>query len=93
MDDKPGSAGTPAADQLRLESGISLAQARFALSEFCLNHFGVGGQELVDAVNHCRDVPGLQKALTLIRTEVLNHYRERMPALAVCVREINETAL
>ncbi|HEY2677944.1 MAG TPA: hypothetical protein VGI65_13325 [Steroidobacteraceae bacterium] len=87
------SAGTPAADPLRLESGISLAQARFTLSEFCLNHFGVRGQELVDAVNHCRDVVGLQKVLTLIRTEVLTHHRERMPALVVSVGEINETAL
>jgi hypothetical protein len=92
-DDKAAPAEAPAADPMRLESGVSLSQARFTLSEFCLNHFGVRGQELVDAVNHCRDVVGLQKVLTLIRTEVLNHHRERMPALAVCVREINETAL
>jgi hypothetical protein len=91
LDEKPASA--VAGDPMRLETGISLAQARFTLSEFCLNHFGVQGHELVDAVNRCRDVVALQKVLTLIRTEVINHHRDRMPAMAACVREINETAL
>jgi hypothetical protein len=30
--------------------------------------------------------------LSLIRTEVLNHHGDRLPALAASVREINETA-
>ena len=78
---------------MRLESGVSPAQARFALSEFCLNQFGVQGQELVDAVNRCTDVAGAQKVLNLIRTELLNRHRDRLPLLVACVREINETAL
>jgi hypothetical protein len=82
----------PESDPMRLESGVSLAQARFTLSEFCLNQFGVRGQEFVDAVNHCRDVQGLQKVLSSIRTEVLNKHAGRLPALAACVGEINETA-
>jgi hypothetical protein len=92
----PPSAKRPApsepADPMHLDSGVSLAQARYTLSEFCLNQFGVRGQEFVDAVNHCRDVVGLQKVLSLIRTEVLNHHGDRLPALAASVREINETA-
>jgi hypothetical protein len=92
LDDKPASGGA-SADPMRLETSVSLAQARFILSEFCLNQFGVRGQDLVDAVNRCRDVVALQKVLILIRTEVINHHRERMPALAVCVRDINETAV
>jgi hypothetical protein len=82
----------PESAPMRLESGVSLAQARFTLSEFCLNQFGVRGQEFVDAVNHCRDVQGLQKVLSAIRTEVLNHHGDRLPALVACVGEINETA-
>ena len=72
-------------DPMRLESGVSLAQARFNLSEFCLNQFGVRGQEFVAAVNRCRDVQGLQKVLSLIRTEVRNHHGDRLPALTACV--------
>jgi hypothetical protein len=86
---------TPAAvsDSGTLELNVSLAQGRFALSEFCLNQFGVRGQELVDAVNRCGDVPALQKVLNLIRTEVQSRHKERLPALMACVREINDTAL
>ena len=78
---------------MRLESGISLAQARFALSEFCLNQFGVQGQEFVDAVNRCSEVPEMRKVLNLIRTELLHRHRDRLPLLVACVREINDTAL
>jgi hypothetical protein len=84
--------GSPA-EQVRLQAGVSLAQARFALSEFCLNEFGVRGQALVDAVNRCGDVPALQKMLNLIRNEVQGSYPGRLPALVACVLEINQTAL
>jgi len=76
---------------LHLGSGISVSQARFALSDFCLDHFGIRGQELVEMVSHCGDVPALQLALTRIRDEVLDRCRDRLPALIDCVREFNET--
>jgi hypothetical protein len=76
---------------LHLGSGISVSQARFALSDFCLDHFGIRGQELVEMVNHCGDVPALQLALTRIRDEVLDRCRDRLPALIDCVREFNQT--
>ena len=78
---------------MRLDAEISLAQARFMLSEFCLNQFGVQSQEFVDAVNNCGNVAGLQKVLSLIQTETLNQHRDRLPQLLACVREVNDTAL
>jgi hypothetical protein len=90
---KPTSAAGSGPDPMRLESGVSLAQARFALSEFCLDQFGVQGQEFVDAVNRCSNVAGAQKVLNLIRTGLLTRHPDRLPLLLVCVREINETAL
>ena len=89
---KPAASGSQGPDPLRLEPGISLAQARFALTEFCLNQFGVQGQEFVDAVNRCGDVPAMQKVLNLIRTDLFNRHRDRLPQLVACVREINDTA-
>jgi hypothetical protein len=76
---------------LRLGSDISVSQARFALTDFCLNHFGIRGQDLVETLNRCGDVAALQLALTSIRDEVLNRCRDRLPALIDCVREFNET--
>jgi hypothetical protein len=90
---KPVAGGATSTDTPRLEAAISLAQARFALIEFCLNVFGVQGQAFVDGINRARDVPALQKALNLIRTEALNRHRDKLPLLLACVREINETAI
>jgi hypothetical protein len=78
-------------ERLRLKPGISPSQARFILSNFCLDQFGTAGKDLSDAVEFCGDVPSLQLALDNIRTEVKKICPEQRPALVACVREINET--
>jgi hypothetical protein len=81
-----------ATDPLRLEAGVSLAQARFALSEFCLDQFGARAQQLMDAIARCGDLAALRKVLILIGADVQERHRECLPKLIDCVREINETA-
>lgn len=76
-------------DPLRLTAGISLAQARFVLSEFCLDQFGARGQPLVDAIDRCVDLSAVQRVLTMISSEVSQ--RDALAKLLACVREINET--
>jgi hypothetical protein len=78
-------------ERLRLKPGISPSQARFALSNFCLDQFGTNGQDLAEAVGFCTDVDSLQMALDNIRTELKKLFPERRAALVACVREINET--
>lgn len=78
-------------ERLRLKPGISPSQARFVLSNFCLDQFGTNGQDLADVVGFCTDVASLQLALDNIRTEVKKLFPERRAALVACVREINET--
>jgi hypothetical protein len=78
-------------ERLRLKPGISPSQARFVLSNFCLDQFGTNGQDLAEAVGFCTDVTSLQLALDNIRTEVKKLFPERRAALVACVREINET--
>ena len=75
----------------RLKLGVSPSQARFALANFCLDQFGTDGQHLADLVDVCSDVAALQQVLNAIRIEVDNRCPDRLPALVVCVREINET--
>jgi hypothetical protein len=77
--------------RLSLKPGISPSQARFALSNFCLDQFGTNGQYLADVVEVCKDVASLQAALDAIRIEVDNRCPDRLPALVACVHEINET--
>jgi hypothetical protein len=78
-------------ERLRLKPGISPSQARFALSNFCLDNFGTNGQDFADIVGFCTDVDSLQMALDNIRSEVKKLFPERRAALVACVREINET--
>jgi hypothetical protein len=78
-------------ERLRLKSGISPSQGRFALSNFCLDQFGTAGKELADVVDLCVDVAGLQLALDSIRSEVKRVCPDRRPLLVACVREINDT--
>jgi len=80
-------------DELRLKPGVSLSQTRFALANFCLSHFGADGQYYADVIELCIDASRLQEALNTIVTEVAKRCPDRMPALAACVREANDTDL
>src|SRR6201999_1041976 len=97
-DDEPASrAGSPAdaarvgRRELRFNFGISPSQARFALSNFCMDEFGIDGQFLVDAVCLCTDVMSLKEVLNSIRSEVEERLPARMAALIACVRELNDS--
>ena len=81
-----------ATDPLQLKASVSLAHARFLLSEFCLDQFGARAQHFTDAIDRCADVATLQKVLMLISVDIQERHRERLPKLIDCAREINETA-
>ena len=85
------SAADTISERLRFKPGISPSQARFALSNFCLDVFGAAGQDLADVVEFCNDVSSLQMALDTIRSEIKKLHPERRPDLVAVVREINET--
>jgi hypothetical protein len=78
-------------DGLRLNAGVSLSQTRFALANFCLNHFGADGQYYADVIELCADAARLQEALNIIVAEVAKSRPDRMPVLIACVREANDT--
>ena len=78
-------------ERLRFKPGISPSQARFALSNFCLDIFGAAGQDLADVVEFCNDVSSLQMALDTIRSEIKKLHPEKRPDLVAVVQEINET--
>ncbi|HEV2284957.1 MAG TPA: hypothetical protein VGR80_02850, partial [Steroidobacteraceae bacterium] len=78
-------------DELRLRSGVSLSQTRFALANFCLTHFGADGQYYADVIELCVDALRLQEVLNIITTEVAKRCPERMPVLVACVHEANDT--
>lgn len=89
----PAPASRPSdSDRLRLRAGVSLAQGRFTLTEFCLDQFGAKAQQLVDAINRCTDVGGLQRVVMLIGADIQANHPGSVSKLTECVREINESA-
>ena len=82
----------PAPAPLQLLPGVSLAQARFTLADFCQDQFGPGSQALVDAIDAGGDVRAIQGVLNRITAEVKEHHRDSLEKLLECVREINATS-
>jgi len=74
----------------RLDSGISMSQARFVLCDFCLDQFGANAQPLLAAIEEATDVDGLQRVLDAVTTEVRRRFNDQLPALMAKVREIND---
>jgi hypothetical protein len=74
----------------QLDAGISVSQARYILSDFCLDQFGTKGQPLIDAIGGALDVEALQQVLDRITREVRKQRHPQMPDLLTRVREINE---
>jgi len=85
------SATDSVSERFQLKRGISPSQARFLLSNFCLDVLGATGQELATVVELCNDVGTLQLALDNIRNEMSRRHPDKRAALVAVVREINET--
>lgn len=76
-----------------LEPKVSMSQARFLLSDFCLDQFGAKAQPLTDAIEAAGAVADLQQVLDGITAEVRKRFQDQVPALLAKVREINQTAI
>jgi len=75
----------------QLKSGVSLPEARFALSDFCLDCFGVAGQTHMNLLDLCNDEDTLRKILAAIVAAVEKSHRGQLPALAAVIEGINAT--
>ena len=80
----PGAAGDA------LDPGISLSQARFGLSDFCLDSFGVDAQPLVDVINAAGDLPALQSVVDDLLKRVSGQ-EAMLATLRDRIRDINES--
>jgi len=76
-------------ESLQLEGNVAISQAQFALSDFCLDCFGLKAQALIDAIARCNSVEKLQIVLDSIIGTVRKEYPERYSALTMCIQDIN----
>jgi hypothetical protein len=81
-----------ATGRLELKAGIFLSEARFLLTDFCLDFFGGEADKLVNAVEDADGVAGLNRCLQDIGARLAKKDPKAMPSLQRIVAVINETA-
>lgn len=94
----PGAAasGAPAAadadSHFHLHAGIIVSEAKFLLTDFCVDHFGTRSQAFADEIGACSRENELRLCLGKIVAAAQKQCPQRIPDLLRLVTEINATA-
>jgi hypothetical protein len=81
-----------AASGLELEAGIFVSEARFLLTDFCVDALGSEADKLVRALEAANGVDGLRRCLQDIAARLASHDPAAMPSLHRIVATVNGTA-
>jgi hypothetical protein len=88
-----GSQGPSASPQmLQLDNEIILSEAKFLLSDFCVDSFGTQSKGFAEDIRACQDVDHIRQCLNKIFALTSKHCPEHLPRLLDIVKEINDTA-
>jgi hypothetical protein len=82
----------PPVDGLDLKHGIFLSEARFLLTDFCVDVLGAGSEKLTTGVENANGVDGLRDCLRDIAALIAQEHPAALPTLHGIVLAINETA-
>ena len=74
-----------------LGDGVVLSEARFLLTNYCVDSFGTDAQSHVVAIRQCKDVTELRKQLSAIYASTERNCPHRIKALREIIHEINAT--
>jgi hypothetical protein len=77
---------------LQLDDEIILSEAKFLLSDFCVDSFGTQSKGFGEDIRACHDVAHIRQCLQKIFELTTKHCPEQLPKLLEIVKEINETA-
>ena len=83
----------PGDDSLfHLDEEIILSEAKFLLTDFCVDSFGTQSQAFVDEISVCRSPESLGNCLRKIFSAANTQCKDRLPTLISLIKTINETA-
>lgn len=88
----PVSSSTEAKGAVHLDDEIILSEAKFKLTDFSMDSFGMQSQAFVDAIRACNNVKDLELCLSAIFAATGKHCPDRLPILVGLVKEANESA-
>ncbi|MBV5336867.1 MAG: hypothetical protein J0653_02425 [Deltaproteobacteria bacterium] len=82
----------PTQKNLTLDDEIIVSEAKFLLSDFCVDSFGTQSKELAEEIRACHDVACVRSFLNKTYTLTEKFSPGQLPRLMDVVREINDTA-
>ena len=82
----------PPVGGLELKDGIFVSEARFLLTDLCVDVFGAGSEKLTTAVENANGVADLRHCLRDIAALIAQKHPHALPTLGRIVVAINETA-
>lgn len=77
---------------LLLKEGIIVSEAKFLLTNFCVDLFGTQAQALIDPLSDARSVKNVSLCLKNIHETVLRKHPGKMVNLLEIIEEINATS-
>ena len=80
------------AGSLHLDPEAMLSEAKFLLTDFCVDSFGTESQAFIDQIRACKNIQDLDSYLRNIQAATGKICPERQPILVKLVKDINETA-
>lgn len=78
--------------KLQIDDEVILSEAKFLLTNFCVDSFGTKSQVFVDAIRTAKTVNDLRFHLDAIHGAAAKQCPKQIPALLRVVQEINATA-
>jgi hypothetical protein len=84
-------AAAPSGEDLRLQDGIIVSEAKFLLVDFCVTSFGTQSQMFTDEIGKCKTEQNLRVCLKNIYAVAVDSCPDRLPSLLKTIAEINQT--
>jgi len=76
---------------IHIEDDVVVSEAKFLLTNFCVDSFGTGSQDFVDTIRSCKSVNDVRYHLNTIHAAVETRCPAQLPMLHNVIREINAT--
>lgn len=88
----PATQPPEAGSTIHIEDDVVISEAKFLLTNFCVDSFGTDSQEFVDTIRSCKSVGDIRYHLSTIYAAAEMRCPAQIPTLQNVVREINATA-
>ena len=87
-----GSAQPAGNVRIHIDDEVILSEAKFLLTDFCVDSFGTSSQAYVDAIRACKSINDLRYQLNTILAAAEKQVPAQLPTLIKVIQEINATA-